>query len=203
MSLARLPMCAERINRRYRDYSLLDAGCRTKALKPLLRDCREYFGTDLTPGDGIFECDLEQELPFDDHSFDIVTALDVLEHLDNPHRALHELYRVARKAVFISLPNMYYIQFRWNFLRGHGLSGKYAFPPTPTVDRHRWVLSYEEALRFVSVNANGHAIDYEMILPKRGRSRAISQPIEKWLGNRWPNLFAYGVLFEVRLDQSQ
>ncbi len=202
MSLARLPMCAERINRQYKDYSLLDAGCRTMALKPLLHNCREYFGTDLTSGDGVIQCNLEEELPFDDHSFDIVTALDVLEHLENPHQALRELFRVARKAVFISLPNMYYIQFRWNFLLGRGLSGKYAFPPTPIVDRHRWVLSYDEALRLVSMNADEHAVDHEMILPVRGRTKAISQPIEKWLGNRWPNLFAYGVLFEVKLEHS-
>lgn len=172
-------------------------------LKPLLDNCRQYFGTDRTPGDGVFECDLEEPLPFDDHSFDIVTALDVLEHLDNPHQALHELYRVARQAVFISLPNMYYIQFRINFLRGRGLSGKYAFPATPIVDRHRWVLSYQEALRFVSMNADGHSVTHEMILPQRGRTKAISQPIEKWLGNHWPNLFAYGVLFEIRLNQGR
>ena len=203
MSLYRLPLCAERINRQYHDYSLLDVGCRNMDLKPLLNNCREYFGADRTPGDGIFECDLETELPFDDDSFDIVTALDVLEHLDNPHQALYELYRVARWAVLISLPNMYYITFRINFLRGLGLSGKYSFPATPVTDRHRWVLSYQEALQFVHVNADGHTIDYEMILPARGRSRAISQPIERWLGNRWPNLFAYGILFEVRLNQGR
>jgi len=200
MSLIRLPICADRINRQYVDYSLLDAGCRNKNLKPLLHSCREYFGTDLMPGDGVFQCNLDQQLPFADRSFDIVTALDVLEHLDNPHRALREFYRVARKAVFVSLPNIYYIQFRINFLRGRGLSGKYLFPITPIVDRHRWVLSYKEGLQFMSMNADGHAVEHEMILPRGNRFKAIRQPIETWLANQWPNLFAYGVLFEVKLD---
>jgi SAM-dependent methyltransferase len=171
------------------------------ALKPLLTGCREYYGTDLIPADGVLQCNLEEPLSFDDNSFDVVTALDVLEHLDNPHDALHELCRVARKSVLISLPNMYYIEFRWRFLRGGGLSGKYQFPPHPVVDRHRWVLSYREALAFVSANTHSYGVEHEMVLPLRGRTKAISVPIERWLANAWPNLFAYGVLFEITLSK--
>lgn len=64
MCLSRLRMCADRINRQYHGYSLLDVGCRTKDLEPLLRNCRQYFGTDRMPGDGVFECNLEEKLPF-------------------------------------------------------------------------------------------------------------------------------------------
>ncbi len=201
MSLARLAMCAERINRSHTDYTLLDAGCRTMALKPLLKGCREYFGSDLIPADGVLQCNLESRLPFDDNSFDVVTALDVLEHLDNPHGALHELFRVARKSVLISLPNMYYIAFRWNFLRGRGLSGKYCFSPNPILDRHRWVLSYSEAMAFIDENAAGHVVEHEMVLPVRGRTKAVSGPIERQLATTWPDLFAYGVLFEISLNK--
>jgi SAM-dependent methyltransferase len=129
MIATRLQMCAGRINARYKDYMLLDAGCRTMDLKPLLKNCLQYFGTDLVSQTSheVLQCDLEKPLPFEDNSFDIVTALDVLEHLNNPHEALKELFRISRKAVFISLPNLYYIQFRLNFLRGY-LSEKYVFP---------------------------------------------------------------------------
>jgi SAM-dependent methyltransferase len=43
-------------------------------------------------------------LPFDDHSFDIVTCFDVLEHLlhDDQAPALRELCRVARRAVIVT-----------------------------------------------------------------------------------------------------
>ncbi len=202
MSLARLSMCAERINRRYTDYSLLDAGCRSMELKPLLSGCRKYFGTDLIPTEGVLKCNLEERLPFDDNTFDLVTALDVLEHLNNPHGALQELFRVARKSVLISLPNMYYIQFRWNFLFGQGLSGKYRFRAQPILDRHRWVLSYNEALAFIYENSKKHSVEHEMILPIRGRTKVVLGPVEKWLGATWPDLFAYGVLFEITLDKS-
>lgn len=197
--LARLELCAKKINTQFSDYSLIDVGCRTKALLPLLNGCTEYYGTDLIAGEGVIECDLERGLPFADSSFDIATVLDVLEHLNHPHEALKEIVRVARKAVYVSLPNMYYISFRLNFLRGR-LSGKYAFHPTPVLDRHRWVMSYDEAVRFVYANAGGHKVSHQMLLPIRGRTKWLSGPIEKWLGKTFPNLFGYGVLVEIRVD---
>ncbi|MCY4524853.1 MAG: methyltransferase domain-containing protein, partial [Halobacteriovoraceae bacterium] len=134
---------------------------------------------------------------FEDNQFDIVTALDVLEHLDNPHRAFQEMLRVAKKAVFISLPNMYYIQFRWDFLKGK-LSGKYIFPPNPVIDRHRWILSYTESVNFIKHNTKEYTVEIQMITPKRGRSKLILEPIESWLAKRWPNLFVYATLFMVK-----
>lgn len=201
MSIARLTKCAERINKRHKDYTLLDVGCRTKELKRLVKGCREYLGTDLIPAEGILQCDLDSRLPFENDAFDVVTALDVLEHLDNPHGALQELYRVARKTVLISLPNIYYISFRVKFLRGCGLSGKYHFKPEPSVDRHRWVLSHDEAHEFIYRNSEGHHVEHDTILPVRGRTNLVSEPVEKWLGAQWPNLFAYGILFEITLKR--
>ncbi len=75
MTLKRLTMCADVINRNYQGYSLLDIGCRTMDLKPLLQGCEQYYGTDIIPGENIFECNLENALPFEDNVFYIVTAL--------------------------------------------------------------------------------------------------------------------------------
>jgi len=44
-------------------------------------------------------------LLFHDNHFDLVTCVDVLEHVEDYHRFLDELLRVARKGVFISTPN--------------------------------------------------------------------------------------------------
>jgi ubiquinone/menaquinone biosynthesis C-methylase UbiE len=44
-------------------------------------------------------------LSFPDNHFDLVTCVDVLEHVEDYHRFLKELMRVARKGVFISTPN--------------------------------------------------------------------------------------------------
>jgi 2-polyprenyl-3-methyl-5-hydroxy-6-metoxy-1,4-benzoquinol methylase len=44
-------------------------------------------------------------LPFPDKHFDLVTCVDVLEHVEDYHRFLDELLRVTRKSVLISTPN--------------------------------------------------------------------------------------------------
>ena len=87
------------------------------------------------------------------------------------------------------------------FLRGGGISGKYNFPAQPILDRHRWILSYDEAVAFVEENAIGCSVTSDMILPVRGKTKAILGPVEMWLGNSWPNLFAYGVLFEITVEK--
>src|SRR2546423_6523204 len=44
-----------------------------------------------------------EAVPFADASFDLVTAFDVLEHLDDDVRALREMARVARPAGLIAV----------------------------------------------------------------------------------------------------
>lgn len=43
-------------------------------------------------------------LPFEDNSFDIVTAFSMLEHLADPHLALREIRRVCRGWLIASVP---------------------------------------------------------------------------------------------------
>jgi predicted SAM-dependent methyltransferase len=201
MCMDRIQLCADVINNNYSKYSLLDMGCRTMDLKPHLNSCVQYSGTDFIPGPNVFECNLEEGLPFDDNSYDIVVALDVLEHLENIHTTLIDAFRVARKSVIISLPNIHYIQFRWLFLRGKGITGKYKFHAHPVLDRHRWVMSYYECLRFIEENTKKYDVKIYDIIPKRGRTRMVSEPIEKLLAKRWPNLFVYGVMAEIKLNK--
>ncbi len=44
------------------------------------------------------------ELPFADDTFEAVVCADLLEHLDDPERAVAELVRVSRDAVVLSVP---------------------------------------------------------------------------------------------------
>lgn len=45
------------------------------------------------------------DLPFEDRSFDLVCAIEVLEHLERPRDALAEMRRVAKRALLLSVPN--------------------------------------------------------------------------------------------------
>lgn len=52
------------------------------------------------------------ELPFNQNEFDLVICCEVLEHLQNPEKALKEISRVANHTVLLSVPN----EPTWRFL---------------------------------------------------------------------------------------
>jgi SAM-dependent methyltransferase len=52
-----------------------------------------------------------ESLPFADKSFDIVTCHHTIEHIPNPHRAVQELKRVARKQVLLVTPCQRYYYY--------------------------------------------------------------------------------------------
>lgn len=63
-----------------------------------------YPGMRFVRGDG-------RALPFSDNSFDYVHSSAVLEHVGSRHEQalfLHELWRVARRGVFITTPNRFF-----------------------------------------------------------------------------------------------
>ena len=44
------------------------------------------------------------DIPFEDNSFDLVTCIDVIEHVEDYNRLIKEMLRVTKKGVFISTP---------------------------------------------------------------------------------------------------
>lgn len=98
--------------------SVLEAGCgagfSAERIIPLLPAGATYEGSDIgedlitiakekLPGI-LFSTESIYELQRPDNSFDCVMALETLEHLDDPLKALQELKRVSRKYVIISVP---------------------------------------------------------------------------------------------------
>ena len=67
------------------------------------------------------------KLPYKDNSFDLVLCTEVLEHLDDPGKAINELKRVAKKYVVLTVPNepLFTIQ---RILRGKNILGLGAHP---------------------------------------------------------------------------
>jgi SAM-dependent methyltransferase len=84
---------------------ILDVGCGTGANLEMLAQYGAAQGVDVSD-DALEFCrkkgldarkGLAEELPFEDESFDLVTALDVVEHLDDDIAGLKEMYRVLKK----------------------------------------------------------------------------------------------------------
>jgi hypothetical protein len=127
-------------------------------LKKQLSKHRSCFDIDISGDcDLILDLDEIEKLPFDDCSFDMSCALDVLEHLEQFHLIFYELFRISKKNVLISLPNSAYEIFH-NVLKNkpqkrpdlnRGIFSKYyGLPIVIPNDRHRWWLYFQDIIRF-------------------------------------------------------
>ncbi|MGA1844465.1 MAG: class I SAM-dependent methyltransferase [bacterium] len=134
--------------------TLIDLGSRDRRLLEFLdaggaNPSLTYYSADIDHGHD-YEVDLEKPLPFKDGQFDYVVVLDVLEHLENIHRAFDECVRIARKEVIVSLPNMSTLIHRVHFLlRGSLKTGKYDLYGDHQGDRHRWLTTFKNTVSFV------------------------------------------------------
>lgn len=78
-------------------YRLLDAGCGEKPYEPLFAPyVSGYVGLDNAPHAHADLVGPIEAIPADDGAFDIVLCIQVLEHVDDPARAVRELHRVTR-----------------------------------------------------------------------------------------------------------
>jgi SAM-dependent methyltransferase len=115
---ARRSIVLDWVKRRYpgrHDLDILDAGCGTGLLMQQLQPLGRVEGVDISEEalefcrkrglENVRRADVI-ELPFGDESFDMITALDVVEHLDDDVAALREFRRVLRPGgrVFIFVP---------------------------------------------------------------------------------------------------
>lgn len=117
-----------------RKLKILDIGCGPGTVSgPLVQMGHEVFGLDISDASvreagakGIKArlCDLEaEELPFPEGEFDLVMALDVLEHVFDPTAVLEKMKRVAKNdgALLICFPNHFDLINRLRILLGFGI----------------------------------------------------------------------------------
>jgi SAM-dependent methyltransferase len=164
---------------------VLDLGCRTGALAQAYVDRNDVVGADVDRealalaakvGLETIWVDLDEPLPFEDESFDVVVAGELLEHLRFPERLAGEARRVLRPGgLFLgSVPNTYRLKSRLRFLLGR--PPEFADDPT-----HLHIFSGADVLRLLG-GFDGAELRYVA-----GRLTALS-----------PRLFANDIVFRAR-----
>src|SRR5712692_7892211 len=90
---------------------LIDAGFEVRCCD-LYPEIFRLEGVDINKGN------LDAELPFSAASFDYVTCLEGLEHIENPQQAIREFARVLRSGgtLIVSVPNILNIEERFKWL---------------------------------------------------------------------------------------
>jgi SAM-dependent methyltransferase len=108
---------------------VLDLGCRYGALTRAYAHGNEVTGVDVDR-EALTEAaklgietrwaDVDEPLPFDDASFDVVVAGELLEHVRDPARLISEAKRLLRPGgdVVASVPNAFRLKNRLRFLLG-------------------------------------------------------------------------------------
>lgn len=119
-----------------------------------------------------------EKLPWQNGFFDAVSAWQVIEHLENPHHFIREVYRVLRPdgSFFLSTPNVYHMFNKYAFLR----SG----------DMPRWKESNNHIAMFPKGVFNKTVLKYFILLEKgfvRGEFpyrffRKLKFPENEWFG---------------------
>ena len=77
----------------------------------------ERYGAQFEAKVPLVDADLNEPFPFDDRSFDVAMAIEILEHLENPRRFLRELARTLRPGgvAVVSTPNLTSLLSRFLF----------------------------------------------------------------------------------------
>jgi len=98
--------------------SILDVGCgegvTINLIEPYIKN-KTCLGIDLDPAhikmskENAPFCEFKTgdiyNMPFEENAFDVLLCLEVLEHLDNPEKAIKQLYKTTSKYLIISVPN--------------------------------------------------------------------------------------------------
>lgn len=110
---------------------VLDLGCRDGTLTKYFIEKNKVVGLDVDK-EALSICkdklgietvwhNADEKLPFEDSSFDVVVAAEIIEHVYHPSFLIKEIKRILKKdGYFIgSITNAVYIKNRLKFLGGH------------------------------------------------------------------------------------
>lgn len=122
------------------------------------------IGKKIYPHLNLFEGDV-YKLKYPDNSFDMSLCTEVLEHLDDPEKAVKEIMRVTKKYLVFSVPNEPFFIMA-NFLRGKYLKN---FGNHPEHINHWTFLSFENFLKKqgLSIVKSRHPFAWSLVVARK------------------------------------
>lgn len=143
--------------------NVLDLGCgKGKYKNIILRKAAKYTGADLYTTENVDVITDAKKTPFEDNTFDNMVCLQVLEHIDEPHKVINECFRILKKGGHIILTTPWIYPF-------HGEPDDY----------YRFS---RKALEFLFRNAGFEIIKLES---RGGKFRILSGFARKWIKNHF------------------
>ena len=136
--------------------------------------------------------DIEQDWYVEENGFDVVVALDVIEHLFNPRAFLERMNKTTNKHIIISYANTVYLKNRLDILFGKVPTNH---PFRNGQHLHYWSFNgfidlIEEFFDIVDIKCLGHLPPFSKFMPFTMR---------EFLGKRlFPNLLSNGVVVLAR-----
>ncbi|MBK5110683.1 MAG: class I SAM-dependent methyltransferase [Thermoleophilia bacterium] len=132
---------------------VLDIGCGHKPYLPFVADrASSYFGVDAVEGPLVDAVGVAEELPCESASVDLILCTQVLEHVDDPARALAEIHRVLAPGGAVLLST-------------HGVYLYHPDPPDSDRDYWRWthaglvrVVEQAGAWERIGIQAQGNVV---------------------------------------------
>ena len=168
-------------------------------LQSKLGDLYRVFEVDIQ-GDCDLVFDLDSgSLPLEGKTFKLSCAFDVLEHLENFHAVLDDIYRVSEDGVLLSLPIATGEAVWSNIVRllkrsdpyESGVRNKfYGLPLYPPKDRHRWWLPFVDIVRYFTHFEEVNGVRVKYAIPYRSTKGLKKMIIKRIIGKeRFYELF--------------
>lgn len=148
-------------NSRYIAGKILDLGCgRAKYKSLVLQWGKEYIGADFYKHENVDIFTDARNTPFPDNTFDTIICMQVLEHVQEPHKVAAECFRVLKRGGHLILTTPWLYPFHGepeDFFRFSSLALKFLFE--------------QAGFKIVKIESRG------------GRLRVISGFMRKWIKN--------------------